>query len=713
MRTLARAMASLTHAPCISSSETPVPPSNSLRSRTPGTLPRALAVAAAMAAVALSTPAAAQTDTADDVAASGTSTATGTSAAPGATAASGTSNTSDTSDTSNTSATSATSAASATPATPASHATAVALEPTVVTAARTEQKLSDTLAATSVITREDIERSQAQDLTSLLRGQAGVEMVQTGGFGTTASLFMRGAGSNASLVLIDGVPVTSATSGQTNLAQIPVSQIDHIEIVRGNVSALYGSQAVGGVIQIFTRRGGDDTPRMHAEVGYGTNNTTQANAGIAGSFDDGKTRFSLDVSQFHTNGISAIDPRFYPKANPNRNGATTTSVTASLSRKLGDTWEVGARLFQSDGSTSFDSSAGSPSDLNDIDARVRQMSVYAGGNVTDKWHTRFAVTQSDDYSYSYKNGAGNGNFHTSSNQLDWGNEYAFLPNQKLTGGVTRVEQTVESNTNYGRNNRHIDSAYVGYQGAFGDRLQHEVQANVRRDVYSDFGGANTYWIGYGYKLTDAWKVMGNASDGFRAPTFNDLFYPNYGNPSLQPERSISKELAVQYDGKRLGLFKLTGFRTDYTNLISYLTVSPYTAANVAKARVEGLEFTWNATLADGTDVRFAFTRQNPTDLDQHQQLARRARQFGSVALSHRFGRVTVGGDVFYSGERYDSSRQHLGAYSLVNLQARYDIDKSWYVSAHLDNVFNKQYQTVYGYNSLGRAIYVSLGWKQF
>ncbi len=595
----------------------------------------------------------------------------------------------------------------------ADNPTAAQLKTTVVTASRTEQKLADTLAATSVITREDIEQSQAQDLPTLLRGQAGVEIVQNGGFGSSASIFMRGANSNASLVLIDGVPVSSATSGTTNIAQIPVSQIDHIEIVRGNVSALYGSQAVGGVIQIFTRKGDGGPPRAYAEIGYGTNNTTQANAGIAGSFDDGKTRFSLDVSRFHTNGISAVDPRFYPKATPNRNGDDNTSVTATLSRKLGDTWEVGARLFQSDGSSSYDNAFGKPSDLNDTDARVRQISAYAKGNITDKWNTRFTVTQGDDYSYNYLNGKGNGNFHTSSNQIDWANEYAFMPDQKFIAGYTRLEQTVETNSTLGHNNRHVDSGYLGYEGTFG---KHQFQANVRRDAYSDFGGANSYWLGYGYHLTTQWKLLANASDGFRAPTFNDLFYPNYGNPNLQPERSISKELGVQFDGgERLGLVRLTGFQTNYTNLIQSTTIAPNVsqASNVANARVQGLELTYTGRPLFGVDVRASFTRQNPTDLDANKTLARRARQYGSVALSKTFDKFTVGGDVFYSGERYDTNGQHLGAYTLLNLQARYDIDKSWYVSTHLDNVFNKNYQTAYGYNTLGRAIYVSLGWKQF
>lgn len=586
----------------------------------------------------------------------------------------------------------------------------VQLDPTVVTASRTEQKLTQALAATTVISRQDIENSQEADLPSLLRGRAGVEIVQNGGPGTSASLFMRGANSNSSLVLIDGVPVSSATLGTTAIEQLQLSQIDHIEIVRGNVSALYGSQAVGGVVQIFTRKGGDHAPRMHAEVGYGRYNTTQANAGIDGALgEDHKTRFSLNVSRFHTDGFSALDPRFAPRANPNKNGYDNTSVTAQLSRQFAQDWEVGARLYQSDGSTSFDNAFGKPTDLNDTDSRVRQLSTYVNGRVTSQWLTKFALTQGDDYSYTYLNGNGNGNVHTSSSQIDWQNEYALNAEHKLLAGYTRLEQTVDGSTAFGHNNRHVDSGYAGYEGQVG---RNQFQANVRRDQYSDFGGANSYFLGYGFLVTPEWKLFANASNAFRAPTFNELFYPGFGNPNVQPERAISKELGVQYNGA-LGLVRLTAFQTDYTNLIATALVNgQFLAQNVKKARVQGAELTYSANLL-GVDVRASGTMQNPTDEQAGTTLPRRARRFANLSLSKAFGKIRVGGDIVYSGERIDTGAQHLGAYATVNVQARYDIDKSWYVSAHVDNLFNKNYQTAYGYNTPGTAAYITLGWKQF
>lgn len=194
------------------------------------------------------------------------------------------------------------------------------LNPTVVTASRSEQPLSDALPHTTVISRADIERSQAPDAVTLLRREAGIEIAQNGGPGTNASLFMRGASSNQTLVLIDGVRVASGTSGGAQIGQLMADQIDHIEVVRGNVSALYGSDAIGGVVQIFTRNGRGHGPLANAEIEYGARNTKRAQAGISGSLgENGDTSFAVSVSEFKTNGFSTMNPLQAPKANPNDN----------------------------------------------------------------------------------------------------------------------------------------------------------------------------------------------------------------------------------------------------------------------------------------------------------------------------------------------------------------------------------------------------------
>ncbi len=209
------------------------------------------------------------------------------------------------------------------------------LNPTVVTASRSEQRLADALPHTTVITRADIERSQAPDAVSLLRREAGIEIAQAGGPGATASLFMRGAGSNQTLILIDGVRVSSGTTGTTQIEQLMADQIDHIEIVRGNVSALYGSDAIGGVVQIFTRNGRGHAPLANAEIEYGARNTKRAQAGISGQLGErGDTSFALSVSEFKTTGFSSINPRQAPNANPNDNAYSNQSVSAQLQHRF-------------------------------------------------------------------------------------------------------------------------------------------------------------------------------------------------------------------------------------------------------------------------------------------------------------------------------------------------------------------------------------------
>ncbi|AKJ67158.1 hypothetical protein PATSB16_07790 [Pandoraea thiooxydans] len=590
-----------------------------------------------------------------------------------------------------------------------------ALDPTVVTASRTAQKLSDTLASTTVISHRQIQDSQAADLPELLRSVAGIEMVQTGGPGSQASIFMRGANSSQVLVLIDGVPVSSATTGLTEIDQIPASQIDHIEIVRGNVSALYGSQAIGGVIQIFTKHGGYHRPRASAELSYGSYDTRRAQIGLSGALDKaGKTQFSLNASTYKTRGFSAIDPAqgaiVNPApgqgANPNDNGYENRSFSAQLSHRLNADWEVGANWFQTDGTVSFDNAYGLPTDINETDTRVRLLSAYAKGHLTKWWSTRATVSQGNDDNASYLNAQANGDFHTRTRQFDWQNDFALSANQSLQAGYEHQNQDVSASTAYAATTRRVDSVFAGYLGKFG---RNQLQLNVRRDVYSDFGGANSYYAGYGFSLTPQWKLLASLSDAFRAPTFNELYYPGYGNANLLPERAHSLEFGVQHSSA-LGTVRVNVFRTRYSDLINADAQNGYLAGNIDSAEVKGVETIYMGNLA-GVDVNLNATLQSPVDNANDTLLPRRARRFARVSLARKIGGVRWGAEWLVSSRRLDGATPYtLGGYGIVNLSARYDINKSWYVAARLDNVFNKAYELAYSYNTTGRAAYVTLGW---
>ncbi|WP_186084320.1 TonB-dependent receptor domain-containing protein [Burkholderia gladioli] len=604
-----------------------------------------------------------------------------------------------------------TATASSSAASSADPAAPVALDSVVVSASRGAQKLADALPQTTLFTREDIEHSSASDLPGLLAFAPGAQIVRNGGPGSNTSLFLRGAQSNQSLLLIDGVRVDSASLGAAQLSQLTLEQIDHVEIVNGNVSSLYGSGAIGGVVQVFTRDGGNHPPRFYFSAGYGSYHTQSQQAGVSGRLDsDGRTTFSLSLSRDKTDGFSAIDPVQQPGANPNANGNLNESLSASLKHRFANGWSAGLDYFQSNGENSYDNPFGqATTDLNTLYSRVQQISAHAEGKLTDWWTTHLRVSSGNDRSQSWLNGAYTDHFNTDNRQYTWQNDFAVARGQTIQAGYERLDQAFDSDV-YSAPQRHVNSGWLGYTGRFGNS---QVQANLRRDQYSDFGGANSYYLGYGYDLGEHWKVTASYSDAFRAPTFNDLYYPDAGNPALVPERSHSIEAALQYASDALGVMRLSLFQTRYANLIQYEPDASglvYTAQNVGRAKVQGIEGSWQGHLGK-TDVRASATFQNPVDQSGDQDLLRHARRFASFSASHPFGGWRVGAEWLLSGARSDSA-QTLGGYGVVNLTARYDITKAWYVSAHLDNLLDKDYQLAYGYNTPRRGAYVTIGWRQ-
>ncbi len=587
------------------------------------------------------------------------------------------------------------------------HESLTELAPVVVTAQRGPQALADTILQTTLFDRQDIDDSGAFDLPGLLMLAPGAQVVRNGGPGGSVSLFLRGAQPTQSLVLIDGVRVDSASLGQAQLGQLPLEQIERVEVVSGNVSALYGSGAVGGVVQVFTKDGGNHPPRFTASASYGRYHTQTQQAGVSGRLDEeGKTRFNLSLARFKSSGFSALNPRLAPHANPDANGYLNESVSASLRRVWND-WEVGVTYFQANGTASYDSAWGEPTDLNHLRSKVQQISGYANGKLTPWWESRLTVATGNDRSSSQLNGTDTGRFDTDNRQYTWQNDITVAPGQKIQAGYEHLVQRLDASA-YAAPRRNVDLGWLGYIGQYG---RNQLQLNVRRDQYSDFGGANSYLFGYAFDLTKRWKLTGNYAAAFRAPTFNDLYYPDSGSLSILPERSHSAEAAVQYATEALGVARLTLFQTRYTNLIDYRPDAAgwhYIAQNIGRAKVQGLEGSWQGRVG-ATEIRMAATLQNPQDTVAQQDLNRRARRFMSVSAHRSIGSWRVGGDWFVSGPRIDTGT-HLGGYALLNLSVRYALTKAWYASARIDNLLDKDYAQTYGYNTPRRGAYVTLGW---
>ena len=581
----------------------------------------------------------------------------------------------------------------------------------VVSASRTEQRIRDAIPHTTVITQKDIRDSQAIDLPSLLRREAGFEFTQNGGPGSVTGLFMRGGRSASTLVLIDGVRVEDAAFGQTAIQHIMLDEVERIEVVRGNVSSLYGSGAIGGMVQVFTKRG-QGTPSASGELTYGSRKTSKLQAGYGGSV--GETSFNASASRLGTRGFSAVDTHLAPNANPDPDGYRNESVSANLSHRLSAAHEIGASLYRSRGLLDYDNAFGTSGETNQSAQDLGVTQVYWEAQPFEAWKSRLTASEGTDYRTDLKNGSFNNSSNTRSRQLVWGNDLRLTPEHQLSLGLENLKQELQnSGLATPRQSRTADIARAGYLGRLG---QHSVQLNVRTEHYSDFGTADTYFLGYGYDLTDAWRLIASTSSAFRAPTFVDLFGFG-GNAALRPERARTKEGGIQW-ASGVQRVRVVAFKTDYQDAITF-DPATLTVRNVRKASVNGIESSYSGRLAE-FDVRAALTVQDATEQEpggQELLAIRRAKNYGSFAIYRSFGKTRLGGELLTSGERPDTNitsgaRLRDAGYSVLNLTARHDYDKHVFLTARLENALDDKYQLVHGFNTPRRGVFVTVGWQR-
>ena len=587
-------------------------------------------------------------------------------------------------------------------------------EPMVVTANRSPIALGATFQHTTIISAEDIRQSGAADLVTLLRREAGFESSQTGGVGQQSSTFMRGTNSKHNLVLIDGVRVSSSTIGATALDQIMLSEIDHVEIVRGNVSSLYGSDAIGGVIQIFTKEG-IGTPALSIGAGYGSENTSRLNAQYAGQL--GQTSFSANLSSYQTDGFSSVNARYIPTTSPfgdifvladgDDDAYRNISFSGALSHEIATGHELGLKVFHSDAHVEFDGTFN-----NSSKPKLSSWSIFSSNRWSESWNSKFTVSQGIDDAKYFLDGKFTGRIKTNNDQLNVQNEFSFSKTQKIVAGLEYLRQRLVSSDNYAGTGRTVNAGYASYYGELG---AHSLQVNGRFENYSDFGAQTTGLLGYAFAITPQWKVNVVASNAFHAPTFDDLYSPFGGNPNVKAEKAKSTEVGMQY--KSAGqLMKVVYFETRITNLIDFVLVDPvlgtFLPTNVGRSKINGVELSYSGKLGP-LAVRASFTHQRPINQDTDQRLQRRARNYGSVTLTQPLGPVDLTLGMRASGNRSDITANDFSptitpGYAVADFSAQYRLSADTTLSARLDNVLDKKYELQDGYNTQRRAIFVSV-----
>jgi len=582
------------------------------------------------------------------------------------------------------------------------------LAPVVVTASRVEQAQVDALPHTTVLTSDDIRKSQAVDLPALLKREAGIQFTQSGGYGQASGLFVRGAETRQTLILLDGVPLTKQdATGTVSIEHLMLDQIDRIEIVRGNVSSIYGSGAVGGVIQVFTKRG-DGAPRVTVNAEAGSRDTTRVSAGVNGS--SGGTRYSIAASNFRTDGFSSIDTSQLASGNPDKDGYRNTSVSGMLSQEWSKGHELGLRFSNTEGKFDYDSSFGAPADIHKGKTDVDTFTLFSQNRFASNWSSRVSYAVSRDKNANHNDtmfGVNDNRFASKTRMFQWNNEIALSTDWTATAGLERQLQELDSNDGFGTTfsaNRYANSVYTGLQGKIN---AHQVQFNVRHDDTQHVDSATTGYLGYGYNLTNALKATASVSTGFSVPPLGYLYAPFFGNPDLKPERTRSAEVGMQY-ATAGALIRATLFKTRIKEQFQYDFLTNR-FENVARASNKGLELSATSKLGD-TDLRASLTLQDPEDETTGQRSRRRAETLASLAANHTFGQWQVGGDLGYTGSRPDGTRR-LSAYWTANLTTRYELQKGVSLYGRVENLFDRDYQTAYGYNQAPRGVFVGVNWQ--
>lgn len=571
------------------------------------------------------------------------------------------------------------------------------LQETVVTANRVATRADELVAEVKVIDRAEIEASTARTLPELLARTAGVQMSSNGGRGKTSNVFIRGAENRHTILLVDGVRLGSATAGTPSWENIPVEMIERIEVLKGPASALYGSDGVGGVVQIFTRKGVEGF-QPYANLTAGSQRHWSAGAGMSGG--QGALTYSVGVQRLRERGMNSTQP-YVPFGNYNGDidPFWQDSVNGSVRYAFSPDWSLDAGLLYADGRSWYDDGPGA-----DAVTAVRALTAHAGvkGRVMPGWRTELRVAQGNDTANIIQ-ANWPGAFKTEQTQWTWQNDID-TPVGVLLAGLERRKQDISATTAYDVNSRTIDSAFAGLNGSSGN---HSWQFNLRRDSNSQFGDANTRFLGYGYRVTPNWRVHASHGTSFVAPSFNQLYFPGFGNRDLQAERGKNTDVGVTY---KRGDHELKLVRFD--NRIRGFMTNTTLPINIPRARIHGWSLAYDGKFG-ALDLNGTLERLDPRNVTRGLQLPRRAERQLTLAGGYRVGVWRFGGSLLHVGERFDDAANtiRLPSYTTLDVYADWQLDKDWSLQAKVNNLTDKQYETAFGYNQPGRAFYLTLRWQ--
>lgn len=592
------------------------------------------------------------------------------------------------------------------------------LQPIVVSGSREPQPLERVTADVVVIDAERIRASTADSVEDLLRREAGLQLGRNGGPGKSSSTLIRGAASNSVVVLIDGVRIGSATLGQAQFEGISLAQIDRIEVLRGPGSSLYGADAVGGVVQIFTKRG-KGAPSISANAAVGSYRSYEAGLGFSGGqrgFD-----YTVSLARDSSRGVSALKPGDqFGNYNPDRDGYQRDSALFKFGYTPIEGHRIGLSLNQSRLDSQYDASEFLASNGFNQDAtpdfrgklKNDVVSLDYRGVITPAWTTSAQIAHSNDDLLS--GGTVKSRYRTKRDQLTWQNAWTPAAGQQLVFAFEHLLEKAQGEDYVADVKRNNNALVLGYTGQFG---AHVLQADVRHDDNSVYGNNTTGRLGWSMEVAKNTRVRALAGNTFRAPSFNELYYPGYGVESLNAERGRSVEIGLNWRdaGSELAA---TVYRNRVRDLIAYESdptppncpadpaYSFGCARNIGNARMQGATLSGSHRFGN---LRIAATLDalDAQDTDAKTRLIRRAAHQESLSAEYDMGAWSFGAALLAVGERPEGNKR-LGSYETLDLRARWRFAPQWQLEARLLNATGRDYEPTRDYQALGRQAWVGV-----
>jgi len=595
-----------------------------------------------------------------------------------------------------------------------SHEDALKLSDTLITASRVVEQRNDSSAASTVFTRDDIERIQPASVPDLLKQVPGMQITSSGGRGSVAGVFLRGTKTAQTLVLIDGVRVGSAAAGGAALQHLSVDQIERVEVLRGSRSAIHGADAMGGVIQIFTRRAAGEGVQPRLRLAAGNKGTYERNLGVSGG--NGQTSFSLTAGLVETTGIDRTQKSFPSDAD--HDAYRNRSFALSLSHSFNERLEAGFNVLDQRGKTEIDSTYMNAMPYDEYS--LSTSSVWLDGRINDIWQSRVELGHSEDKQENFdKLFPGSTVNNSYRDSVNWLNTLTLSNGHSLLGGLDYLNDKVRSSNDFTAKNRYNRAVFA--QHSFkGEHLGTEL--GMRHDDNQQFGSKNTFNGALSYQFNADNQLILSYSEGFRVPTFADLYWTfdgwYQGNPNLSPEKSRSYELQWRSQLGPSTQLEASLYRTDYRDLI--VTTSDFsTMDNVDRARVNGFEASLKQELF-GWQSELGVSIIDPRDRKSGHTLQNRAKRTLNLSLDRQMGSIGVGADFLAVSSSYANATNtsKLPGYGVLDLRASWQASSDLAFDMKLGNVLDKNYSRMaynyggaeYGYREMPFTAMLGVTW---